>query len=594
MRYFTLVLFSFVLTATNAQVDLPVGFTSSELEQIARGDFQISSSQTRGIATPPPFTNLRSMAEWEEIQCLTVAWISYPSILKQIVANAKTQTLVIILSENVTATENYLNATNTGGPAFTDMNNVVIVPANFDSVWMRDYAANPVYGNEVDTLMLVDWIYNRPTRPNDDASPQTIADYLGLNLYTMTEAPDDLVNTGGNWMVDGFGTAFASELILEENQSGNPYGVTAKSEADIDLLVEEYLGIDRYIKMPTLPYDGIHHIDMHMKLLDEQRLLIGEYPAGVADGPQINANMEYVVSNFMNKWGEPYEVIRIPMPPSAGGNWPSSNPPSSYRTYTNAVFVNDMVILPIYREEYDTTALRIWQESLPGYQIIGIDCDNQTDNIIAASGAIHCITHSVGVNDPLLISHNPLDDTTNTTTPYEVVAYMNHRSGVVAGRLYWKTDLLGSYNVVDMVSIGNNEWSGLIPAQAAGTTVYYYVEGESNSGKILQRPIAAPAAYWSFDVLGPDAVQEEAFTFSRIFPNPASAITCVEFESFATQRATAFVVNAQGQRVEQVFESTISPGKNKFFIHANKYAAGMYYIQLVGEKGVYHLPFVVE
>ncbi|MFM2194896.1 MAG: hypothetical protein RL092_496, partial [Bacteroidota bacterium] len=68
MRYFTLVLFSFVLTATNAQVDLPVGFTSSELEQIARGDFQISSSQTRGIATPPPFTNLRSMAEWEEIQ----------------------------------------------------------------------------------------------------------------------------------------------------------------------------------------------------------------------------------------------------------------------------------------------------------------------------------------------------------------------------------------------------------------------------------------------------------------------------------------------------------------------------------------------
>ncbi|MFM7769182.1 MAG: agmatine deiminase family protein, partial [Bacteroidota bacterium] len=415
-----------------SQVDLPKGFTTEELNRLAHGDFQIGNSD-RGIASPPPFSNLRSMAEWEEIQCLTVAWTSYPSILKQIVANAKTQTLVIILSENVSATQNYLNATNTGGPAFTDMNNVIILPANFDSVWMRDYAANPVYGNEVDTLMLVDWIYNRPTRPNDDASPQTIADYLGLNLYTMTQAPDDLVNTGGNWMVDGFGTAFASELILDENDSGNPYGVTVKTEADIDLLVDEYLGINRYIKMPTLPYDGIHHIDMHMKLIDEQRLLIGEYPAGISDGPQINANMEYVVSNFMNKWGEPYEVIRIPMPPSAGGNWPSSNPPSSYRTYTNAVFVNDMVILPLYREEYDTTALRIWQESLPGYQIIGIDCDNQTDNIISASGAIHCITHSVGVNDPMLISHNPLNDTDNDTTPYEVQAYINHRSGVSVG-----------------------------------------------------------------------------------------------------------------------------------------------------------------
>ena len=280
MKNAALAIFCFISTFVCAQINLPEGFTDAEYEQIERGDFQIHANSDRGIATPPPFANLRSMAEWEEIQCLTVAWTSYPSILKQIVANAKTQTLVIILSENVSATESYLNATNTGGPAFTDMNNVLILPANFDSVWMRDYAANPVYGNEVDTLMLVDWIYNRPTRPNDDASPQTIADYLGLNLYTMTEAPDDLVNTGGNWMVDGFGTAFASELILEENQAGNPYGVTAKTESDIDLLVEEYLGINRYIKMPTLPYDGIHHIDMHMKLLDEQRLLIGEYPAG--------------------------------------------------------------------------------------------------------------------------------------------------------------------------------------------------------------------------------------------------------------------------------------------------------------------------
>ena len=38
------------------------------------------------------------------------------------------------------------------------------------------------------------------------------------------------------------------------------------------------MGINRYITMPTLPYDGIHHIDMHMKLLDEETLLVGEYP----------------------------------------------------------------------------------------------------------------------------------------------------------------------------------------------------------------------------------------------------------------------------------------------------------------------------
>ena len=49
------------------------------------------------------------------------------------------------------------------------------------------------------------------------------------------------------------GTAFASELILEENAAGNPYGVSAKTEAQIDAIMNAYMGIDRYIKMPALP-----------------------------------------------------------------------------------------------------------------------------------------------------------------------------------------------------------------------------------------------------------------------------------------------------------------------------------------------------
>jgi hypothetical protein len=50
--------------------------------------------------------------------------------------------------------------------------------------------------------------------------------------------------------------------------------------------------------MPELPYDNISHIDMHMKLLDEETLLVSRYPDGVADGPQINQNINYVLNNF--------------------------------------------------------------------------------------------------------------------------------------------------------------------------------------------------------------------------------------------------------------------------------------------------------
>lgn len=63
------------------------------------------------------------------------------------------------------------------------------------------------------------------------------------------------------------------------------------SESDIDQIMNDDLAIDRYIKMETLPFIIIHHLDMQMKLLDKQTLLVGEYPDGIADGPQINAKL---------------------------------------------------------------------------------------------------------------------------------------------------------------------------------------------------------------------------------------------------------------------------------------------------------------
>ena len=55
---------------------------------------------------------------------------------------------------------------------------------------MRDYAANPVYGSEVDDLLLVDWNYTRTSR-SKDVSPEIVANYLGLDLYCLTEGETD-------------------------------------------------------------------------------------------------------------------------------------------------------------------------------------------------------------------------------------------------------------------------------------------------------------------------------------------------------------------------------------------------------------------
>ena len=55
--------------------------------------------------------------------------------------------------------------------------------------------------------------------------------------------------------------------------------------------------------------------------------------------------------------------------------------------------------------------------------------DDQNTFLISYSGAIHCITHSVGVKDPLLIQHQSLENTL-AQEEYLVEAFIQHTSGI--------------------------------------------------------------------------------------------------------------------------------------------------------------------
>lgn len=558
--------------------DLPKGFAPEELN--APSWMYNQGAANRGITTPPALP-VRTAGEWEEVQTLLITWTSFPSILAQIVDAAQEECEVVITCSDSNQVKSYLQGQ--GIP----LTNVKFLITGFNSIWQRDYSAHTAYLNDVDSLVMVEWIYNRP-RPLDDAMPNAQAAYKGVTLYSTTQAPNDLVNTGGNWMVDGFGTAFASKLILEENEPANPYGVTPKTEAQIDTIVKKFQGINRYIKMDPLPYDNIHHIDMHMKLLDEETLLVGEFPPNISDGPQIEANLQYVLSNFNSVYGTPYKVIRIPMPPSSGGNYPGAPfGNASYRTYTNFVFINKTIIVPFYRQQYDTTAQRILSEALPGYNIVGIDCDNSGANIISQSGAIHCITNTIGVQNPLLIRHQNLADTYNTVTPYQVDALIKHKSGIASATLYYKTSLTGTYQSVSMNNTGNNIWSGNIPAQPGGTTVYYYIHAQALSGKQQVRPIVAPQGYFHFKVLSsPTSVVEHdaVFELQQIFPNPANAITCIPVKNSESVYATIKMYDLLGNHVHTVFEGNMPQGESKYFIHANQFASGVYVVVMDNNK----------
>ncbi|MDQ3017205.1 MAG: agmatine deiminase family protein, partial [Bacteroidota bacterium] len=278
-------------------------------------DYLFGIANSRKVPIPPS-APVRTMAEWEQIQALIITWSGQTAILREIVRNAVKECKVLIVTNSPTNVESTLS--NAG----ISLDSVVFINAPFNSIWVRDYGPWTVYKNDVDSLWITDWIYNRP-RAQDDAVPTAIANYLGLPIFEATQFPNDWVHTGGNHLPDGLGTLFSSRLVLEENPG--------KTEAMIDSIANLFLGVKQYIKFPTLPFDGIHHLDMHMRLIDEETIIFGQYPDGVADGPQIEENIQYLLDSFKTSFGHDFKIVRLPMPPE-NNRFPDQG--GDYRTYT--------------------------------------------------------------------------------------------------------------------------------------------------------------------------------------------------------------------------------------------------------------------
>jgi agmatine deiminase len=573
IKLISLALFLAAVRLFSQESFLPHFMTEQEKQFLKTFKYQQPVNITDDINPPPG--PVRTMAEWEEFQAIQITWTAQLPILRQIVDYAQEECLVYIICSDSNSVRSYLQSGGVG------LHNIRYLITGFNSIWCRDYGPWTIYSGTVDTMRIVDWIYNRPARPLDNISPVFVATYMGVPIHQTISAPNDLVNTGGNFMVDGHGTAFASKLILTENQAGNPYGVSPKTEAQINGIMNAYMGISRYIKMDILPYDQIHHIDMHMKLLDEETLLVGQYPPGVADGPQIELNLQYVLNNFQTCFGKPYKVVRIPMPPHNGNYPPSGN----YRTYTNSVFVNNTVIVPTYEYQFDTTALRIYREALPGYNIVGIDCNA----IIPSLGAIHCITKEIGVSEPFFISHSAIRNTSNTTQPYEVKAYIKHKSGIANARMYWSIDTSSGFTQVNMTNVSDT-FRANIPAQILGTRVYYYISASSVSGRTVTKPLPAPRGNIQFMVTNLNAITQTGnsipggFALYQNYPNPFNPVTKIKFDIPKTSQVTLKIFDITGREVITVTNAKLAAGTYSYTWNASGFSSGLYFFRLSTEE----------
>ncbi|MFH1119855.1 MAG: agmatine deiminase family protein [Bacteroidota bacterium] len=409
------------------------------------------------VETDPPAGIITSLGEFERSKG---ALIAYPfgipmTVIREMARDAVVTTLVSGLSQENTVRTQYNNAG-------VNLENCNFIYAETDSYWTRDFGPWFIaYGNS--QIGIVDFPYNRP-RPNDDEVPKEVADALGIPWFGM-----NVIHTGGNYMSDSYGYAASTTIAYSENPDQTP--------AEVDLKMQDYLGISDYHVMEDPNNTYIDHIDCWGKYLATDKVLIRAVPSSHPQYDEIEATAAYFAS-LTTTWGSPYEVHRV--------NTPDNQP------YTNSFILNNKVFVPITGSQYDQAALAVYREAMPGYKIFGITA--LPGEPWESTDALHCRTHEMADPGMLRIKHYPLLGNAPVTDSYTLTANITAFSNatILADSVIFhyrvNPNPFTEFTAIPMAIVTGNNWSATIPAPEYGSTVQYYVHAADASGRSENHP----------------------------------------------------------------------------------------------------------
>jgi len=427
------------------------------------------------IETDPPTPEVRNVAEFDQMQAVLVRYpFGVPiSLIKEMAEETEVITIVASAGAQQTVETIYIeNGVN--------MDNTAFLMAPTDSYWVRDYGPWFVFDGDKNPGIM-DFPYNRP-RPNDNNIPAAVAEYLDIDLYGM-----NVYQTGGNYMCDGMGQAASTDLVYEENPQ--------LSNDEVDQKHELYLGIDTYHVRPDPLDDYIKHIDCWGKFLSPGKVIIGQVPATDYRYPDFEDAANYFATHT-SSYGKLYEVVRVYTPGT------SPNTP-----YTNSLILNKKVFVPITGSEWDDEALAVYEEAMPGYEIIGIMYDGWLN-----TDALHCRTKGVADIGMLYIHHVPLLGNVGYLENYEINAkiLVNSNQPIYNDSvlIYYSINE-GEYEVTNMSYIGNDEWTGTISGIMPGDEVDYYLYAADWSGRRANHPYIGQADPHEFIPFGSQQTQLE-------------------------------------------------------------------------------------
>lgn len=251
-----------------------------------------------------------------------------------------------------------------------------------DDAWVRDhgpcYVVRDIEGRR--ERAIVNWGYNSwgnkyPPFDQDNAVPTRIAEEFAELCFT-----PGMVLEGGSIDVNGRGTLLTTEsCLLHPNR--NP----ELSRDDIERALRRYLGVTNILWLG----DGIVGDDTDGHVDDITRFVAPDTIVTVVEEDPQDENYRPLQENLRrlremtDEQGRPFNIVNLPMPRPVyfdGQRLPAS--------YANFYIANRRVIVPVYGQKSDRTALETLQRQFPDRLVIGIDCTA----LVWGLGAIHCVT----------------------------------------------------------------------------------------------------------------------------------------------------------------------------------------------------------
>lgn len=397
-------------------------FGKSPLKADQYDDIRNAHPENYAITEPPNVPGVRAMVEWEPMHAIVMSYPAYMATaanasesVAKIAMHTATVADVWIAVDGQPAINAITTVMQNVGMPQADIDNKVYFfqDAQIDSIWFIDSGPVPIIDPSTNTHAYADFKYYHQ-RAYDDGVSSILArsqTQFGRASDTVTYRMPVLTE-GGTFQATTDGVCFTGTRQLFNmscQQGGCDNSIETQPLADLqnhpltqqlELYWGQYLGCKDVVVTYSITDDGTGHIDMYLKVIDDNTVMIGEYlppfvnQAQQVNGPRMDANAA-LIDAYVKQGGGSMTSTRLVMP----GHRTDSEGTVPF-TYINSTFINGLNLWPAteYPEWTDSRnqALAQWQAAMPTYTHQYID----STELSFWSGAIHCITRTVPAAPP--------------------------------------------------------------------------------------------------------------------------------------------------------------------------------------------------